>query len=515
MPSVDFRSILDEEEPAAWDGSVQAPECLADLNLDQVIDAIVGADNEYELRPFFLSPLATARAVEYRHEVMRDLESDRTFGYVTEFASAMRRVREQLVKAAKVNQLQSQRLFLDAQRTYSQAVLDFCERLLSSPLNSRGLRGFRRYLSQYVASPAFGSRASAADTLLLELNNIRYTVHIKDNAVSVSRYEGQADYSNEVAETFAKFSQGEAGSYVGPLRDSIDMSQVEERILSLVAKLFPTTFAKLAEFRERNHGFIDPAIARFDREIQFYVAYKAYVARFIAGGLPICYPEVHSEPRTIFARDTYDAALADSLIARGASVVLNDVTLEDGERLIVVSGPNQGGKTTFARLFGQLHYLAGLGCPVPGRAARLALFDKILTHFEREEHVENLRSKLEDDLLRIHDILERATARSIVIVNEIFSSTTTSDAYFLAQQIIERILTLGARCVCVTFLDALASTDDRIVSMVSMVSPDDPAIRTYKVARRPAGGRSYAASIAEKHRLTYACVRARIEAAKQ
>jgi DNA mismatch repair protein MutS len=515
MPSVDFRSILDEQEPAARDGSVQAPECLADLNLDQVIDAIVGSDDEYDLRPFFLSPLATARAVEYRHEVMRDLESDRTFGYVAEFASAMRRVREQLAKAAKVHPLQAQRLFLDAERTYSHAILDFSERLLNAPLNSRGLRGFEGYLSQYVASPAFASRAFAADALLLELSSIRYSVHLKDNAVSVSRYEAQADYSNEVAQTFAKFSQGESRSYVGPLKDSIEMSQVEEKILSLVAKLFPATFAKLAEFRERSHAFIDPVIARFDREVQFYVACKTYMARFVAGGLPICYPEVSSQARTMFARDTFDAALADSLIARGVPVVLNDVTLEDDERLIVVSGPNQGGKTTFARIFGQLHYLAGLGCPVPGRAARLALFDRILTHFEREEHVENLRSKLEDDLLRIHDVLERATDRSIIIVNEIFSSTTTSDAYFLARQIVERILALDARCVCVTFLDALAATDDRVVSMVSMVSPDDPAIRTYKVARRPAGGRSYAASIAEKHHLTNAGVRARIEAANR
>ncbi len=514
MPSVDFRSILGDEAPAVWDGSVQAPECLADLNLDRIVDAIVGGDGEYALRPLFLSPLTTTRAIEYRHEVMRDLESDRTFGDVTEFAGALRSVRAQLARAAKVNPLQAQRLFLDAHGSYSQAIANFSERLQGAPLNSRGLRDFGVYLSRYVASPAFDSRVVAADALLLELDSIRYSVHIKENTVSVSRYEGQADYSDEVTETFAKFSQGESGSYVGPLKDSIDMSHVEEKILSLVARLFPATFAKLAEFCERNHGFIDPAVARFDREIQFYVACKEYMARFVAAGLPICYPEVRSQPPTMFARDTFDAALADSLIARGAPVVLNDISLEGDERLIVVSGPNQGGKTTSARVFGQLHYLASLGCPVPGRTARLALFDRILTHFEREEHVENLRSKLEDDLLRIYSVLERATARSIIIVNEIFSSTTTSDAYFLARQIVERILAIGARCICVTFLDALAAGDDRIVSMVSMVSADDPAVRTYKVARRPPGGRSYAASIAEKHRLTYACVKARIEAVR-
>jgi hypothetical protein len=308
--------------------------------------------------------------------------------------------------------------------------------LSGTALASQGLLAIGDYLTEYAGSPAFGELSAETNRLTAGLAKVRYLLLIKGASVTVSRYTGdEADYSATIEETFARFRQGAAKDYRIGYESPPEMNHLETAILERVAGLFPDSFAALRRFGDRYPDFIDPTIADFDREVQFYLAYLDYLAPLKSAGLPFCYPVVESA-RSIRVTGTFDLALAAAIVPGAGEVVRNDFHLEPSERIVVVTGPNQGGKTTFARTFGQLHHLAALGLPVPGDAARLVPFDHLLTHFGKEEDLGDLRGKLQDDL-------------------------------------------------------------------VTTVDPVDPAIRTYRVERRPADGLAYAAAIATKYGLTY------------
>ena len=114
-------------------------------------------------------------------------------------------------------------------------------------------------------------------------------------------------------------------------------------------------------------------------------------------------------------------------------------------------------------------------------------YDELFTHFEKQEDLSNRHGKLEDDLVRVHDILERATARTIVVMNESFTSTTLKDARFLGTEVPRRMIALDVLGVYVTFVDELTSLDESIVSATSTVDEHDPTIRTFKISA-PARG---------------------------
>ena len=494
--------------------SVQAPPFFHDLNLDRIVEAVTAGWKQYDLAPFYYTRLSDLDAILYRQEVMKDLEEKPVMEAVRLFSKRMHSMRERLDEARELGDYKysGERRFMIAVETYCQAVDGLLESLSEFKLNSRGLRAFRDYLSEYLMSDDFADMVAELEKLKSDISAVRYCLLLRNGSVTVRPYNSEPDYSAAVEETFAKFRHGTARSHSLESRRWMGMNHIEAQVLDRVALLYPDTFRALDAFYEGHRGYLNRKIARFDREIQFYVAYLAYIDKCRGGGLTFCIPRVSKTSKEISGREVFDLALAGKLAGGTAAVVPNDFFLTGPERVFVVSGPNHGGKTTFARTIGQLHYLAALGCPVPGTEVRLFLFDHLFTHFEQEEDITSLRGKLQSDLVRIRQILEQATPQSVIVMNEMFSSTTLKDAVYLSKKVMDEISRLDLLGVWVTFLDELSSLNEKTVSMVSAVDPQNPAIRTYKLGRRPADGLAYALAIAQKYHVTYDRLKERIKA---
>ncbi|WP_322014365.1 MutS-related protein [Paraburkholderia sp. J12] len=509
---MEFHSILFETpEDGPPSGEVEQPAFFGDLNLDQFVSEATRGFDEYNLTPFFRTELSRESAVIYRHEVFQDLDSQAVLLAIQAFALAMRKMRAALGEAQKLYyQRQKQWWFLEAASRYCRGMQVFCDALHAASPKSKGLTAFGSWLTAYLQSEAFVTVGNDLEAVRTALSGVQYCIHLNGTAVTVLNYADEEDYGTYVLDIFERFKQGEVKDHSIEQKDWPEMNHVEAQILDCVADLNPQPFMLLEAFRSSHADFLDSTIAAFDREIEFYIAYRNYIQLCREAGLPFSYPVVSGTTKAVRCEGTFDLVLAHKLCADKVAVVCNDLHLEGRERIFVVSGPNNGGKTTFARTVGQLHFLGRLGCPVPGRNAHLFLYDRLFAHFEREENTLDLRGKLQDDLMRMHEILQASTPNSVILMNEIFSSTTLADALFLCRRIIGEIMELDALCVCVTFIEELARLGPQTVSMVSEINPDSPSVRTFRVRRRAADGRAYALSVAEQYGLTYERIKERL-----
>jgi hypothetical protein len=505
-----FGSVLFSDSEGAPAGG-GAPDHFGDLNLDQVVAPMVAQRAPYDLLAFFHAPLHDVDAVRYRQAACRDLEDDRVRKAVDGFTEGMVVMRRRRSHALQLRHRNHRfRWFREAVRVYCDTVLALRDELAGADLGSEAFTALRGYLTDYTAAADFTAMADDGAALDEELASVRYTVQINSGRVTVRLYDGGDDYRHDVEATFSKFERGEVKDRRVEYSPFSDLNHVEAQVLELVAELFPGPFGRLAEYCTTHRDFIAPRIARFDREVQFYLAWLDFIAPIRSSGLRFCYPEVSTTSKETRVVGSFDVALAAKLTRQGSEVVPNDFELTGAERILVVTGPNQGGKTTFARMFGQLHYLAALGLPIPGETVRLSIPDQIFTHFEREEQIETLRGKLADELVRVRDMFDRATGDSVFVINEGFSSTSLADAVFVGGEVVKRMIDRDLLGVYVTFVDELASLGEATVSMVATVDPDDPAKRTLRLVRQPADGLAYAAAIAGKYGVSYRRLKARI-----
>lgn len=216
------------------------------------------------------------------------------------------------------------------------------------------------------------------------------------------------------------------------------LSDLRDRGLNLVANALAQSADHLLSFFE---------MLRI--ELAFYVGCTNLHRHLKSASVPICFPVPHPSG----AGQQKCAGLRDIglLLASGQNTVGNDLQAE-GKRFIVITGANQGGKSTFLRSLGVAQLMMQCGMFVAANSFSADICNGLFTHYKREEDAALESGKFDEELSRMSTIADSITANSMVLFNESFAATNEREGSEIARQIVQALLEKGVRILYVTHL---------------------------------------------------------------
>ncbi|MGD0024859.1 MAG: hypothetical protein ABSC37_09570, partial [Xanthobacteraceae bacterium] len=184
-------------------------------------------------------------------------------------------------------------------------------------------------------------------------------------------------------------------------------------------------------------------------ELAFYVGCLNLHAQLADMEEPMCFPvPAPAGERKLSLSGLYDVSLA---LTMGRKVVGNDLNANQRD-LVVITGANTGGKSTFLRSVGLAHLMMQAGMFVPAEAFSSEVCDGLFTHYKREEDTAMESGKWDEELGRMSEIVDNIKFNSLLLFNESFASTNEREGSEIARQIAAALMEKGVKILFVTHL---------------------------------------------------------------
>ena len=268
-------------------------------------------------------------------------------------------------------------------------------------------------------------------------------------------------------------------------------------------------------------------ILTFETQLSFYIGAKKLIEAVRARGLSMCRPKyLPMEERRMDAKGVFDLSFyiqmvaADPMGSLKNKIITNDCRFDDDGRFFVLTGANNGGKTTYTRAIGIIQVFAQAGLYVPCESCEISPVDYIYTHFPKEEEVGLNTSRFTQECKQFKETIDTATKYSILLLNESIQSTTPTECVYIATELTKIFRCVGVRGVYATHLLELAKSLDRLneevegdtklVSIVTTVDTTDDNRRLYRIERAEPQEFGYARTIYEKFGVSFEEVRKRV-----
>lgn len=206
------------------------------------------------------------------------------------------------------------------------------------------------------------------------------------------------------------------------------------------------------------------------------------------------------------AKGFYNLKLAMNMENVG-DIVVNDLAFDEKHTVYILTGANRGGKTTITQALGQLFVLAQGGLFVPAESFRYIPCDCIYTHFPADEDKTMDLGRLGEECVRFKELFTQSTSKSLLLLNETFSTTSFEEGYYIARDSVKALLAKGVRTIYNTHMHKLGEDAEELsrdgAGAASLIMRTVEGKRSFKVALSQPEGSSYAKDIAEKYGVTF------------
>jgi len=406
---------------------------------------------------------------------------------------------------------------------------------------SEGIRNLQALLNGIVNDPAYdellkmipqlSARLQTASSVTLGINldnEMRPT-----EAVLLSIDEKPFKKKSVLSSIFGTSKNDETyfgiGTFYSILKDNAAGS-LDAAIMRDLTYVMGDTFKHLSnslqKFEKINASFLFELLP----EIYYYTGGSHLYNMLKEAGLPMCFPEpAPADERVFNVKDIYDVSFVirltyDTGLERLDKVVVtNDIDMDDkAGRIGILTGANQGGKTTFTRALGLAQIMFQAGLPVSGTSGRISPCDNVYTHFPELEKNSISEGRLGEECIRLEQILPKLTKYSMILMNESLSSTSHQECYVIATEIMRYLRKVGSRALFATHIHELAedipelNKEEGLSDMMSLVAGVDTnsdmevmtgegikkyagSKRTYKITPMPPQGKSFALDIAKTY----------------
>lgn len=483
------------------------PELLVRLNIDIVEEYLCGFSSKFP-KQFIHKMNTDFKVAEYRHAVFQDLYNNSNWKFADELCNQISFLYSQSNRIdSMVNSIQKKIASVYVATQYFALIERICA--FVSSFQSVGLqRVFDIFQSYLLNQETTVVKAAIFKTETLLNLYLRTSLKIDRVKKRITIFESECETSTDL-QTLNQLCQRLTGISVLEPFSIVDASSP--------TKLEKFTIEYILEKHEDLEGAIEETphveflweqLKLFQTQISFYISFIKLTEQLKEKNLPFCYP-IFDYAYHFYANNIYDLSLSIRNMQDVSFVqTSNDIDLKSNSFGYILTGANQGGKTTFLRATGIAVYLAMCGCPVPAKRIILRPYHVIVALFGGEEDFQNEASRFEIEVKKYCLYRDTIGEATFVLLNEFFVGTNRSEAVNILSQCIIELTSKKATYGCVTHFQEIHeilgdSMNSHIQYLRAELPNDVDGVKRYIIVKEIPNGRAYSEQIVRKTGMTY------------